>query len=126
METWAGRRIRRIFLVLTALKFAILLYNLISPSWARVPLSPGEIAVVILWTIGSAALTLGVPAMVVLGPFRRVPWLIWLVLYEACIDVWGLLTWPQLYFRTPLSVVDFGLSIALVFYAFAWVRLPKD
>lgn len=126
METWAGRRIRRIFLVLTALKFAILLYSFVSPSWARVPLTTGEIAAVILWAVGSAVLTLGVPALVVLGPFRRVPWLIWLVLYEAFIGVWGLLTWPQLYFRTPLSVVDFGLSFALVFYAFAWVRLPKE
>lgn len=126
METWAGRRIRRIFLVLTAMKFAILLYSLISPSWARVQLSPGEIGVVLLWTVGSAVLTLGVPALVVLGPFRRVPLLIWLVLVEAFFDVWGLLTWAQLFFRTPLSVVDFGLSIALVFYAFAWVRRPKD
>jgi len=126
METWAGRRIRRIFLVLTALKFAVLLYSFVSPSWARVHLSPGEIAAVILWTVGSAVLTLGVPALVVLGPFRRASWLIWLVLYEALIGVWGLLSWPQLSFQTPLSVVDFVLSLALVFYTFAWARLPKD
>lgn len=126
MDTWAGRRIRVIFLTLSAAKFALVLISFISPSSARVQLSPGEIAAVILWTVGSAVFTLGVPALVVLGPFRRVPWLIWLVLYKACIGVWGLLTWPQLYFRTPLSVVDFVLSLALVFYAFAWVRLPKD
>lgn len=125
MDTWAGRRIRAIFLLLSAAKFALVLVSFISPQWSKYEFTAGEIAGVIGWNLGWAAFMLGVPVLVVLGPFRRAPWLIWLVLVEAFLDVWGLAEWGQFVVRSPLWIVDAVLSLALLYYAIAWVRLPR-
>lgn len=77
------------------------------------------------WWLVWIALFLGVPALVVLGPFRRVPWLIWLVLGEALVNAWALLAWGQFLMHKPKFLFDFATSVVLVYLAYAWVRVSK-